>query len=595
MRVFEHESRNLDSERLVCLAGNQHAEHACCNVTPSHHAPRVPFHVADVLTQRRGQVWAYSSEPHKGSCRGLRRGRCPAPRGRVLGGSTGVGYMLRTRPPFADFRRWVAAGNEGWGQTLRYFKKAEDQLSADRWPGFTQATGGPVPVSDPPYSSGLSRAFLEAAAWLGYRVHHGENGTVSGFSRLQTTMRDGSRFSAAEAYLPEAVRGRPNLRVETGSVVTRVLWRGNARAAGVEVRTADKALLQYRVRKEVILAAGAVNSPQILMLSGIGPEQHLQSLGIPVLRNLSVGLNLQDHVGVGGLVWTLEDADETLSLVDAKVRTAANTWRWLRHGAGPLTALLGGEAAGFFSSGHNPEGDAEDGPDVALLFTPTSPASVPGLAAVHGLGAVLYDTVFAPLEGNQTFTITPMVLRPASRGRVLLRSKDPMAAPLLQPGFLTHARDVAVALEGVGTCKMGVDADSVVDARLRVRGTSGLRVADASVVPAAPASLLEAVVTMVAEMAADLIKQDWGAYRTPPPPGFPPPPAPDPFLGTTPAPAPSTTSSSVPVAPVQTPSAPRGQQGRPGGSTSSPNNTTVKDASSGRPAVGAVDYREPRE
>ena len=477
------------------------------------------------LLAQTGQAnWAFQTVPQAG----LNGRRGYQPRGKVLGGSSSVNAMIYLRGPREDYDRWAAEGNAGWGfdELLPYFKRAEhNERGADAFHG----TGGPLNVMDLAHPNRFGPVFVEAARQAGYPVNTDFNGArQEGVGMYQVTHKNGERFSAAKAYLTPNL-GRVNLTVITGAHTTRILFE-DKRAVGVEVRV-GRELKQLKARREVLLCAGALQSPQLLMLSGIGPGAQLQWHGIGTLHDLAgVGANLHDHVDVVQVVDTPKVKDLFgLSLAGA-VNAIKGIFEWRRARSGMLTTNFA-EAGGFIKSSPN-----EALPDLQLHF-------VIGKLIDHGR-----KTVF-----GHGYSCHVCLLRPKSRGSVRLASSDPMAAPLIDPNFLAERDDMDRLLRGfklmrgilqqpalagyrgrelpasavaqtdaqieafvrghadtiyhpVGTCRMGSGAMAVVDDQLRVHGVTALRVVDASIMPSIVGGNTNAPVIAIAEKAADLIR-----------------------------------------------------------------------------------------
>lgn len=448
------------------------------------------------------------------------------PRGRALGGSSSINAMIYIRGSKADYDGWANAGATGWAweEVLPYFKKAEDQ---SRGADAFHATGGPLSVSDLRYKNPLSDAFLEAAGELQLPANEDFNGAKQeGMGYYQVTQRDGRRCSAAVAYLNPA-RTRANLDVKPDSRAEKILIE-EGRAVGVRFRQGKRSRT-IRAGKEIIVSAGAFQSPQILMLSGIGPAAHLKSMGVDVLFDApEVGKNLQDHLDYTVLRRSKSPHSVGMTLAFALgFPKAFGEFRKLR--TGPLTSNLA-EAGGFLKTGPD-----EVEPDVQLHF-------LPALVDNHGEKKHL----------GGGFSCHVCVLRPKSKGEVLLGSTDPTAPPVIDPNFLSDEDDLRRLMRGarivfrifetpamravsgeylyegpdasdealiadiklrsdtiyhpVGTCRMGSDERAVLDPQLRVRGIKGLRVVDASVMPSLVSGNTNAPTIMIAEKAADMIR-----------------------------------------------------------------------------------------
>lgn len=520
----------------------------------------IPALLASVI-ENPNTAWQYFTDPQEGYCEGSVDNKCTFPRGKIIGGSSSINYLMYTRGHPKDYDHWRELGNEGWdyNNVLKYFKKSEklnvpeaktEFHGSDGYLNteyFTDTIRKPVSVID--------NAILHAISELGFsEIQDIIVNVTEGVGRLLATIKDGVRDNVGKAYL-SPIRNRVNLSVLRNARVTKILINSETKKTyGVEILK-DNIKKRVLVKKEVILSAGAIDSPKLLMLSGVGPEEHLQNVGLTSIQDLNVGLNLQDHVLFIGLVYSYK-AD--FPLPDEKLEFMDGIYYYLTRRL--ELGRVGGSKYVFYYDTTKLQAHY---PDIQVYFLVVPAKSMQLLSFLNffHMKQEIIDAMMK-IDGDYVLLPTLAVLRPKSRGKVYLRSTDPLADPGIIPGYFTEEEDRQTLIRGinimkelhntdvfrktniklskldlkncsveneadywecmtkymtttmfhpVSTCKMGPESDqsSVVSSKLKVHGINSLRVADASIMPTLISSNTNAACVMIGEKASDLIKSEW--------------------------------------------------------------------------------------
>ncbi|XP_045597795.1 glucose dehydrogenase [FAD, quinone] [Procambarus clarkii] len=509
-------------------------------------------------------TWHYRSTPQKHSHKNYINKAAVLPQGRVLGGGSSVNGLVYSRGNRRDYDGWAALGNYGWdyASVLPYFIKSEDYRgpllpSTEKYHG----RGGPLGVS-PDSTDPLQQAFTQGGHELGYPDNDYNGPEQIGFpSHGMFTIRDGVRSSSAEAYLRPA-SSRPNLHILHSATVLQVVFDNKKRAVGVKLEHKGK-VVTVGARREVVLSAGTFRSPHLLMVSGVGPKHHLQHHKVKVVADVpGVGQNLHDHVIVHGLSWTTRKS-VSFSLLSS-ILSLDSIKQYIANRGGPLGETPPGVANAWVKV---TEGGDPHYPDTQITLLPITPATDGGFInpSLYGIDDRRFKNYLKEIYGQEGFNLSPVLVHAKSRGSVSLRSSDPRQLPSIDPNYLSHPDDVTALVKSirltlalgntsgfvndfqakfydkplpecagevvgsnaywacyathmastyihlVDTCKMAPSSDpmGVVDFHLRVRGVSGLRVVDASVMPVVTSGNINAPTIMIGEKAADIIKQAW--------------------------------------------------------------------------------------
>ncbi|XP_026497785.2 glucose dehydrogenase [FAD, quinone]-like [Vanessa tameamea] len=501
--------------------------------------------------------WNYRTQPEKLTCRSIRDQTCAWTRGKTMGGSSAVNYLVYMRGNKRDYDNWAELGNHGWSyrEVLPYFKKSENNRDIESHDKYYHSVGGPLNVERFSYvdvnTIMLVEAFKEKGLPIRDLTREDNIGTDIGLS----TSKDGRRVSTNIAFIKPIRNVRPNLHIEVNAFVTKIIIDPHTKTAHGVNYIKDGIEHNVYAKKEVILSSGAINSPKILMLSGIGPKHHLESLNIPVLSDLNVGQNLQDHVTTEALTISLSNKTSTLVSEHELLNEVYKYQQQHPKKHGPLatTSTLNGIA--FIRTKY----EYENVPDIQFHFDARN------VEEFYSDPTTYIATNILPLSFYNGLAARPLLLVPKSRGFILLNHTDPIfGPPLIYPRFFTVKEDLDVLVEGlryavsledtdafkhsgasfvkipvqsctdyiwgtydyfacllieytgtiyhpVGTCKMGPewDTDAVVDPKLRVYGIKKLRVIDSSIMPVIIRGNTNAPTIMIAEKASDIIKREW--------------------------------------------------------------------------------------
>ncbi|XP_047999622.1 glucose dehydrogenase [FAD, quinone]-like [Leguminivora glycinivorella] len=510
--------------------------------------------------------WGYRPIPQEGACRSYATKSCAWPRGKTLGGCSAINGMYYVRGNRLDYDEWAAAGNHGWSydEVLPYFKKSENftgTLNEDTTP--YHGTGGYLSVEDTKNVHDIEKLLIQAATEIGIEALYDVSGkNQMGITRTFTTTKNGVRHSTASAFL-SPIKQRKNLHVIKNTMATKILFKPNTRDVESIVLNKNGRDVVVKAKKEIIISAGAINSPQLLMLSGIGPRKHLEDLNIDVKLDLPVGENLQDHVYIP-TYFTMPGDKDTLGLLQITGAFA----EFITQNTGILSDTSPHKVISFYNT-TDPKASS---PDVQFhhVLVPPNSYNLLDIYSVHGMNDDLIKKFREVNENNHILLMVLVLLRPKSKGRIILKSTDPHDYPLIYANYFQEQDDVLTIIRGfkqyslkmgdtntfkhiglkqqwieieackkfetdsddfiecvarettfslyhpVGTVKMGPDGDasSVVDPELKVKHVTGLRVVDASIMPDITRGNTNAPTIMIAEKAADMIKAFWSKGHT---------------------------------------------------------------------------------
>lgn len=501
--------------------------------------------------------WQYETEPSSHACLSMKNKRCKWPRGKLLGGSSAINAMLYIRGNKRDYDNWAKMGNSGWDYktVLKYFKKIDNQQLTD---DDNYGKDGYLKLSKYDPGHDMLEAIISASEELGLK--RTENEATSGYFKAFSTIKDGVRYSASKAYLTK-VKGRENFYLALDTTAMKILIDPKTKKAeGVRVKVGQN-ILDLKAKKEIVISGGSINSPQLLMLSGIGPKEHLKSKGITPLVDLPVGKNLQDHMLYPGLGIKVDD--EALAKYNT-IQKLYLLYKYFVHRDGPFAGVDMINFVGFLNS----KNQSSEYPNLQFHHTmheQNDGLILPLILTAFGFDLNLIESYLVQNRKYNTFISHPTLINPKSRGEILLNTSNPFDKVLIYPNYLSEEEDVRTLLDGVywikdkmlktkalqkfhpevlnidipnckefefntedywicsirnlavtvfhpvGTCKMGPieDKTAVVDPKLKVRGIGNLRVIDASIMPTIVSGNTNVPTIMIGERGSDFIKDDW--------------------------------------------------------------------------------------